>query len=149
MKRQYEPQNKGYIALLRSIQNLLKKGELSLSTLGAYILFSFQADWDRSHKYYRAILPDDLELSKIWHCNKTTVYRNRIRLIKLGLLETIEKTTYFKNLELFKFGTVKTIANHNIGNSHLFYAKTENELAKMLFGIAKTHKNKPDKPPSL
>lgn len=145
MKRQYEPQNKGYIALLRSIQNLLKERKIGLSTLGAYILFSFQADWDKSHKYYRAILPNDLELAKIWQCNETTVYRNRVRLIELGLLETTEKVTFFKNLELFKFNTVKTIANHKIENSHLYYAKTENELAKMMFGIAKTQRGKASK----
>ncbi|MCX6704981.1 MAG: hypothetical protein NT162_01430 [Candidatus Woesebacteria bacterium] len=149
MKRQYEPQNKGYVALLRSIQNLLETENVSLSTLGAYILFSFQADWDHSHKYYRAILPNDLELSKIWHCDKTTVYRNRIRLIEIGLFEKVGEITFFKNLELFKFGTVKTITDHNIGNSHLYYAKTENELAKMIFGIAKTHKNRLDKTLSL
>jgi hypothetical protein len=106
MNIKFEPKSTGYVNLHRSIQKLLKKGTLSLTTLGAYILFALQADWDKNHSRYRAILLNDKELSLFSGLSETTISRNKKALIILGLLEKNGAITYVKNLDMFRVGII-------------------------------------------
>lgn len=135
MKMKYNPQQSGYITVLRDFQKLLSNKELSFSLLGAYLLFVFQADWDRRHNNCRAILPDDKDLAKLWNCHISTVYRMKKKLVKLGLIEFTNEVYYIKNLSLFETGTIKSVLKKNLANVHIYYSKTESELSKKLFEI--------------
>lgn len=137
MNKKYKPKDKGYLVTLRSVQNLLKDKQLNFASLGAYILFSFQADWDRRHPNYRAILLSDKELSVLWSYNESTVFRARKHLTSLGLLEEKDGTTYIKNLSMFDINTIKALVKHKIADVHTYYAKSETELAETLFGYEK------------
>ena len=139
MKNKYDIKAKGYLVVIREIQLLLKKKRFSFTTLGAYLSFVFQADWDRRHKYYKAILPSDKQLAEFWNCNESSVYRNRKKLIKLNLFEEMNGITYIKNLDMFNFGTVKTLAKKEtkIDKLHTYFAKSEMELAETMFEFEK------------
>jgi len=49
--------------------------------------------------------------------------------------------TYIKNLDIFNFTTVKTLAKRDvkISNLHSYFAKTETELAETMFEYEKMH----------
>ena len=94
MKNKYDIKAKGYLVVIREIQLLLRNKGFSFTTLGAYLGFVFQADWDRRHKYYKAILPSDKQLAEFWNCSESSVYRNRKKLIRLNLLEVMGGNTY-------------------------------------------------------
>jgi len=135
MKKKYKSKSIGYITVLRDFQKLLLIKGVNFSVLGAYMCFVFHADWCKWHENYRAILPVDTELSMFWRCNSSTVTRNRKKLIELGLLEEIDGNTYIKNYDIFTINTVKVIIKSKMDNSHEYYAKTEEDMAKMLMGI--------------
>lgn len=139
MNRKYKPQSKGYLIAHRSLQGLLVNPDMNFSVIGAYLFFSFQADWDKRHEYYRAITPNDSDLAKLWSCSESTVNRNRKKLIKLGLLEVKDRITYIRNLDLFNIHTIKALKGVDISNLHIYYSKSETELAEMMLGISKTH----------
>ncbi|MFH1863954.1 MAG: hypothetical protein ABIJ85_03550 [bacterium] len=143
MKRRYKVKDGGYLSVMRDIQVLLQDRTINFTTFGAYICFVFQADWDKRHENYRVILPNDKEMAKLWGCDESTVYRNRIKLIKMGLLELLNGNTYVKNLDLFNIATVKTLAKkeHSVVNLHTFYAKSEKELAKMMLLFERTQED--------
>ena len=142
MKAAYNLKKSGYIVVLREIQKLLQHEDIGFAAIGAYIFFVFQADWDKRHKNYRAILPSDKQLAEYWKRSESAVFRNRKRLVGLNLLEEIEGNTYIKNLDMFNFGTVKTLAKKEVRivKLHTYYAKSEKELDKIMFDIEKVQK---------
>lgn len=144
MNISYKTKSKGYMPVHRSIQKLLNNPDMSFSMMGAYICFSFQADWDKKHEYYRAILPNNDKLAETWCCDVGTVIRNRQKLVKVGLLEVKNKITYVKNLDMFKILTIKAIVKSDVANIHNYYAKSELELAEMIFNSAKSQENEPE-----
>lgn len=144
MNISYNVKSKGYMPVHRSIQKLLSNDSMSFSTIGTYICFSLQADWDKKHKYYRAILPNNDKLAEAWGCDVSTIHRNKQKLIKVGLLEVVNKITYVKNLDMFRILTIKAIMKADIADVHNYYAKSENDLAEMLMNMDKMHENEPE-----
>jgi len=137
MKIKYKPKNTGYITIPRKIQGLLKCLKINFTNLGAYISFVCQADWDKRHTNYRAILADDDILANYWGYDISTVYRQRKKLIKVGLLEEKDGITFVKNLDIFNIRTTKALAKKecNITDLHTYFVKSEKELAMVMFGI--------------
>lgn len=144
MNISYNIKSKGYMPVHRSIQKLLTNSNMSFSMIGAYICFSFQADWDRRHEHYRAILPNDNVLAQEWCCDESTINRNKKKLLDLGLLESKNGIVYVKNLDMFNIHTIKTFKKLTIADMHLYYAKSELELAEMIFNNAKSQENEPE-----
>lgn len=137
MKKIYKVKDSSYMPVLRDIQKLLQNKVLTFTTLGSYMCFVFQADWDRKHNTYRAILAEDKEIARYLECNETTIYRHKKTLIDKGLLEEIEGNTYVKNIDMFSMSTVKILAKKNcpLTNIHNYYAKPENTLAKAMLNL--------------
>jgi hypothetical protein len=96
MKRIYEPNYKGFLILPRATQFLLKNASLSVTEFGYFLLFLTQIDFDSRHKeIYTAILRDDKQLADMWGVNKTTVYKNKLKLLEKGLIQE-DENGYFK-----------------------------------------------------
>lgn len=144
MNISYNIKSKGYMPVHRSIQKLLTNSNMSFSMIGAYICFSFQADWDKRHENYRAILPNDNVLAEEWGCNESTISRNKKKLIDLGLLEIKNKIVYVNNLDMFNIHTINAFKKMTNADLHLYYAKSETELAEMMFNHAKLQENEPE-----
>lgn len=145
MNISYKPKSKGYMPIHRSIQKLLNDPSFNFSTIGAYICFSFQADWDKRHEHYRAILPNDNLLAQEWGCDQSTISRNKKKLIDLGLLEiNKDGAICVKNLDMFNIHTIKAFKKVEHVNLHNYYAKSENELADMLLNNAKSQDFEPE-----
>ncbi len=136
MNIEYSTKYSGYIVILRCIQYLLSRGVVNLIELSAYILFSMQADWDRKHKYYRAILKSDEEFSELWGCSYSKVHRLRKLLIKKGLLEENNGVSYIKNLDMFKVNTANILTKKSLPNVAIYYLKSEDELSKIMFNLS-------------
>jgi hypothetical protein len=130
---------KGYLILARPIFKLIPEKGLSASQLFYYLYFVSQADWDRRHEQlYSCIIRDDNELAEGLKVNPSTVWRNKKALIECKLLKVKEGRTYINNLSLFEIGTVKSAIKADIANLQDYFAKPEDDLAKILMEIAET-----------
>lgn len=134
MKIEYKTTYGGYLTILRSIQKLLGSKTLNFSSLGAYICFVMQADWDKRHPLtYGAITRSDKELSIAFGCDPSTINRQRKGLVRSGLLEISNNITYIKNLEIFEIGNIKAVLQKKCVNTHEFFLKSQSFVAKKLF----------------
>lgn len=137
MKLKYKTNFTGYLPILRGIQLLLKNNTLNFTQLGAYICFAAQADFDRRHTNYRVILRDDYELAKEWGCSPSTVNRRRKELIHKGLLKQEDGLTKISNFYMFEMEWVKIFAKLPLPTLQVLFTKTQEEVAKEEFVIAK------------
>ncbi len=103
MKIKSKPNLKGYITVHRSTQQFFSVKKLNFSTFGAYIAFVLLADWDSRHSTYCCILKTDEEIASEWKVDPATVWRQRKKLVSLGLLEVrnegLTRVTHFKFFE--------------------------------------------------
>ncbi|MFA5750371.1 MAG: Lrp/AsnC family transcriptional regulator [Candidatus Shapirobacteria bacterium] len=111
MKIDYEANFKGYISIPRCIQLLIPQEKLTLSELGAYICFVMQADYDTRHKNYGIILREDQEIAKKLNLSPSTLYRQKKKLIKRGLLIDENNNIKLPNFPAFTISFLRTIAN--------------------------------------
>lgn len=103
MKIKRKPNLKGYITVHRSIQQLLPDKKLNFTTLGAYIAFVLQADWDSRHNNYTCLTKNDAEVASEWGVDSATVWRQRKRLTQMGLLAVRKDgLTHIKHFKFFE-----------------------------------------------
>lgn len=143
MKIEYKTNYNGYIPVLRAIQYLLKKKIITISQLGYYICFVSQADFDNRHLNYAVILRDDKELAKEWHCDISTIYRNRRLLINKGLLEQKNGLTLVTNYHAFELEWVKIFAKLPPATLQSLFIIPQEEIANNPIVIAQMQKNQP------
>lgn len=136
MKIKYKANFAGYICVLRSVQLLLTFPAVNFTLLGAYLAFVMQADFGKKNTNYEVILRDDYELAKEWQCSPSTVNRNRRALIKIGLLQEQNGLTKITNFSMFEVEMVRVSANITPQLLKHFFAKTVDEVAKIMEKIA-------------
>lgn len=109
MNIKYKTNFKGYIPVPRGILNLIRDKEMTFNELGFFICLVMQADYDQRHQNYKYVLRDDKELSQNLGCNQATIFRNRKKLAKIGVVMCVEGNTQITNIDMF---TTKGIREH-------------------------------------
>ena len=132
MKTNYMANYKGYITVPRTIQELLGSKLLTFAQLGAFIGFVMEADFDRRHQNYRAVIRDDGELAKAWGCSSSAVYRMRMALIRKGLMEHQNGMTKISNFLPFEKNCTKLIINKSSQQMQYILLKPQIEIEKAL-----------------
>jgi len=144
MNLKKETSLKGYLVLMRNAFNLISNKQLTFTQFGAYLYFVSQADWSKQtgHKY-SCIIRDDETMAGLLKVSQSTIWRQRTALVKRGMLVEREGLTWVKNMSLFEINTVKAVIKSQLANTHEYFAKTEEELAKKLFNNAETQEDQP------
>lgn len=110
MKIEHKTNFTGYFPILRAILYLVKNKTLNFTDLGAFICLVSQADYDSRHKLYGVISREDKEIAAELGLDKTTIYLNRRKLIKKGLLVEENGFTKVPNFYIFEHKWVKGLA---------------------------------------
>lgn len=131
MKIKYLVNYSGYVPILRSVLLLPKTGIISISQLGIYLCFIMQTSFDARHRHYKAILRSDEQLANEFGVNKTTIYRARKALIKVGLLMEKANITYVPNYYLFELDKVKKITKFSSEKLHELFANPQKDFSKL------------------
>ncbi|OQY69197.1 hypothetical protein B6D29_00080 [Microgenomates bacterium UTCPR1] len=131
MKIKYPVNYSGYVPILRSVLLLPKTGIISISQLGIYICFIMQTSFDPRHRHYKAILRSDEQLANEFGVNKTTIYRARKALIKVGLLMVKADVTYVPNYYLFELDKVKKVTKLPIEKLHELFANPHKDFSEL------------------
>jgi hypothetical protein len=134
-----QKQYKGYICLPRAVLLIfMTNGAINFGALGSYITFASECDWDKKHATFACLTKPDDYLASKWGCNISTIWRQKNRLLELGLMEKNDigylRMKYF---EWFEAATAKRLAKISIADSKDLIAKVQ-EL------IAEPHKNSAD-----
>lgn len=130
---------KGYIFLPRVIMLLFKNGNKSLDfgALGSLIAVASECDWDKKHPTYGCLNKTDEQLAVRWSCDLSTVWRKKMRLKQLGLLQESENGLFRLNyIEWFEAPTAKELARLEIADSQELIAKTQELIASSQRNIA-------------
>lgn len=103
---------------------------LDFSSLGVFIAFASECDWDRRHPTYGCLTKPDDYLANKWGCNLTTVWRNKKKLRELGFLSKSE-LGYFRlsHIEWFDPRIAKELAKVEFADEQDFIAKTKELIA--------------------
>lgn len=101
MNIKYKMNFKGYIPVPRGVLHLIRDGKMTFNELGFFICLVMQADYDQRHPNYKLVLRDDKELSKNLNCNQATIFRNRKKLAKIGVVLCRQGNTQITNIEMF------------------------------------------------
>lgn len=129
---------KGYVYFIRAIMLLFQNNKaLDFDGLGTFIAFALECDWDRKHPTYGLLVKPFDYLAEKWHCNPSTVYRKRDKLISLGLLRH-EENGYvrLKYIEWFDPSISKELAAIEFADSQSLVAKTQELIANMQDKVA-------------
>ena len=131
----------GYLPVLRAVLMLLRDGFLSIGELGAYLAFVTQADYDKKHRNYGAIIRDDKELAKEWGCDPATIFRKRKKLIEKGLLFEEGGFTKVTGIRAFEANYAKLLAKIPANNLQTIFTKRQDEIDEMQDILTKMQKD--------
>ena len=131
---------KGYIFFPRVIMLRFKNENdaLDFDALANFMAFASECVWDRKKlDYYGCLNKTDEELAIKWGCDLSTVWRKKMKLKKLGLLQESEsgllRLNYF---EWFEAPIAKELAKQEIANSQELIARTQELIASSQRKIA-------------
>lgn len=123
---------KGYIFFPRVIMMLFKDGNKSLDfgALGSFMAITSECDWDKKHPTYGCLNKTDEQLALKWGCDLSTVWRKKMKLKQLGLLQETDNGLLRLNyIEWFEAPVAKELAKLEIANSQELIAKTQELIA--------------------
>lgn len=141
MNIKYPINYSGYIPILRSILLLLKNRILSLPQLGSYIFLVMQADFDKKHRYYGAIIRDDKQLADAAGVNQTTIYRHRKELIQSQLLFEENGVTRISDYRVFELDFIKRVMKHPASDKENLFLVGQESFEDLENPIANLHNN--------
>lgn len=91
----------GTLPVPRAIICLLNQGLISISDFGWYMIFLTQADFGHAYGNYAIVTKSDKVIAKEILKNESTVFKARKKLIKVGILKTVDRKTLVSNFDLF------------------------------------------------
>jgi len=103
---------------------------LDFGALGSFIAVASECDWYRKHLTYGCLNKTDEELAIKWGCDLSTVWRKKMKLKQLGLLQESESGLLRLNyIEWFEASVAKELGKQVIANSQELIAKTQELIA--------------------
>lgn len=129
---------KGYVCLPKAIMLFFQRNKaLDFDGLGSFMAFAIECDWDRRHPTYGLIVKPFEYLARKWHCNPSTVYRKRDKLVSLGLLKQEENGyTRLKYIEWLEPFISKELGKVEFADSQSLIAKTQELIADVQDKVA-------------
>lgn len=129
---------KGYVYFPRAIMLIFQRNKaIDFDGLGSFIAFALECDWDKKHPTYGLLVKPFDYLARKWHCNPSTVYRKRDKLVSLGLLKH-EENGYvrLKYFEWFDPSISKELATMEFADSQDLIAQTQKLVANVQGKVA-------------
>ena len=131
---------KGYIFFPRVIMLRFKNENdaLDFEALANFMAFASECVWDRKKlDYYGCLNKTDEELAIKWGCDLSTVWRKKMKLKRLGLLQEVPNGLLRLNyIEWFEAPVAKGLSKLEIANSQELIAKTQELIASSQRNIA-------------
>ena len=151
MKNNIDVNISGYIALPRALLCYKKKNNLSFSEFCVYLCLIMQADFDKRHKRYGVIIREDAKIAELLNCDKTTIYKQKKKLLAKGFIRKEHDYYCINNFDVFDPSFLKEIIQLTDESLQKVFADPQQNIAKLLFDepniiVKKSkHKNKGSK----
>lgn len=132
---------KGYFPFLRAILLLFINRSLGFASLGAFLAFVSECDWDKKHTTYGLVTKTDQYLSAKWRCDPSTIWRRRQDLIEMGLFSYNEDGYLKLNyIDLFDLSYARKLGRMSFATPQELNEKMQEIIAKDQSNIADMQK---------